>query len=500
MQTLHPEANDTQIRAIDLGLYQRLVSLQNNFRGRTPRCLLLAFILLLGATILDQALLKNGGYFGGALMLVMWAFFIAFAVAAFVFKNGDETLSVIEPRRAFVYDAQLFMIVAVFCLLLLLFGYTIADLLVVLIGCAVVYFPFISLFHLSAAGRLRKLKQSADPKQWRLIVENYARYRTAAARLVPADRIRGQAPEEFAHPTQSAAKAKRLKGRIAAGSVASVMLFVLGAIGLAAHQFAEAYYYMALVAGALILFWIWTIWRWRDKPSAEPLPDLKVAEELYDFHTAPNVEHVLRVDPRPPILYLRSFQDDQAFRLFERSLARFNGLGPLIALGSPGDAGQPRGGYYSYVSSDQWKDRITEYMQRARIIILVPAVTEGVDWEIATIKNLGFLEKTALVFPHGLLERKRRFEIVREAVADRLPAINALNIEDSVILHFFVPHSITNIFLAGYGRTAVGRFELPLALSLAASDSYSTEEMQSLIRYRASPANTPSFHTPGPWG
>lgn len=119
-----------------------------------------------------------------------------------------------------------------------------------------------------------------------------------------------------------------------------------------------------------------------------------------------------------PILFLRSFEDDQL--TFKRSTWNILGkwlslwsfrkntdetmidevaqFGPVVALGSPTDSHAPYGASRYYASHDEWKDVITKTAREALTIVLVAGKTQGVKWEYKLLKDNGLLNKTLLLF------------------------------------------------------------------------------------------------------
>ncbi len=139
---------------------------------------------------------------------------------------------------------------------------------------------------------------------------------------------------------------------------------------------------------------------------------------------------ITKVDDRPPVLYLRSFNDDlkdtltpstslAAFYaltmphdlqryplplrvLFElqpmrlvRSLfgystptnelqlaGYFRPLGPFVAIGRPGEVLALPGADRDFVSDADWKQTVLDYLERCRFVVLQPAGTKGFRWEL----------------------------------------------------------------------------------------------------------------------
>ena len=95
-------------------------------------------------------------------------------------------------------------------------------------------------------------------------------------------------------------------------------------------------------------------------------------------------------------------------------------VGPLVALGHPGEAirGRPR----SFTGEENWKTDIGTLMKRAKGILLVPADRPGTLWEIDTLKQEGLLGKVIFVMPPcsaGQHDTRQRWESARQALRDR---------------------------------------------------------------------------------
>ncbi len=118
-------------------------------------------------------------------------------------------------------------------------------------------------------------------------------------------------------------------------------------------------------------------------------------------HEALDADEAMSLDPRPPVLYLRSFVDDgQAMldgdlslpqrlmgRLLpmspEQELAAILGrVGPLVAIGKPGEPLPELGAARLYVAHDRWQAKVIELMRRARLVVVRVGSSPGVLWEI----------------------------------------------------------------------------------------------------------------------
>lgn len=110
----------------------------------------------------------------------------------------------------------------------------------------------------------------------------------------------------------------------------------------------------------------------------------------------PGAAAVLARDSRPPVLYLRSFRDDDAtHRSFERWLLRVNyrseeeelaatfaDVGPLVAVGRPGEVLPHLGAARFYFRDDEWKDRVAELLSKASVVLLRVGGSRGLIWEL----------------------------------------------------------------------------------------------------------------------
>jgi hypothetical protein len=96
---------------------------------------------------------------------------------------------------------------------------------------------------------------------------------------------------------------------------------------------------------------------------------------------------VLASDPRPPVLYLRSFAADRGASQYEGRIASsLRELGPIIAVGRPEEKLPatihiPRG----YVAGEQWQDRVAELISRAQWVVLQIGTSAGLAWELAQV-------------------------------------------------------------------------------------------------------------------
>jgi hypothetical protein len=132
---------------------------------------------------------------------------------------------------------------------------------------------------------------------------------------------------------------------------------------------------------------------------------------------------VMTRDPRPPVLYLRCFGDDQLrlrtatlggrrsfierliprFDFFEEVLTRhLTEYGPVVAINPPGTQLAPIGAARETLPHDSWQATVREWMERAALIVIgAPpgAWTPGLVWELEQVDTCNLWPKTIVVSP-----------------------------------------------------------------------------------------------------
>lgn len=132
-------------------------------------------------------------------------------------------------------------------------------------------------------------------------------------------------------------------------------------------------------------------------------------------------QEAVALDKRPPILILRSFRDDEILveggalvvqaeatekdqrdkkhTLEEELATALSGRGPVIALGIPGEKMTPLGAARDYASANDWQNAIRQMMRDAQAIVVIAGTSPGLGWELAEIRQHGFLTKTIVTVP-----------------------------------------------------------------------------------------------------
>ncbi|MFO0917884.1 MAG: hypothetical protein U0872_06155 [Planctomycetaceae bacterium] len=110
-------------------------------------------------------------------------------------------------------------------------------------------------------------------------------------------------------------------------------------------------------------------------------------------------DELSRIGARRPILYLRSFALDRAIgrpSWLERYLGfnplpnaeqlltvELKKLGPVIAIGRPGEKLPALGAARFYVSHERWQEKVVDVLECAQLVVWATGVTEGLRWEIS---------------------------------------------------------------------------------------------------------------------
>ena len=191
-------------------------------------------------------------------------------------------------------------------------------------------------------------------------------------------------------PLLTSARARRGALQKLAGSTLIILCFgYVGLMDMPAFQFLEELWWVLLPSLALFLI------------SARVGFQLLRSGWKYDVVHA---EQLLASDPRRPVVYLRSFEADReivlrpdgfwnraATILFdyavtfspEQEIAEvLNRLGPVTAIGKPGEPLPELGAARLYVGDADWKAKVTDMMARSRLVIIRTGSTPNLEWEM----------------------------------------------------------------------------------------------------------------------
>jgi len=126
----------------------------------------------------------------------------------------------------------------------------------------------------------------------------------------------------------------------------------------------------------------------------------------------PDAEALLNIDHRSPILFLRSFDDDERheqgsrsqgsfidFSLELRLSSHFFRFGPFIAVRSPKDTVPQLGAVRVLLSNDEWQHTVLDWMRSAKIIVMYAGKTHWVNWELKKLIENGCVDRLILLIP-----------------------------------------------------------------------------------------------------
>jgi hypothetical protein len=145
-----------------------------------------------------------------------------------------------------------------------------------------------------------------------------------------------------------------------------------------------------------------------------------------------SADSLLAVDKRPPILFLRSFADDERqqyansqralldFSLETRLANHFHRFGPFIAVGSPKETVPQPGAARVLLADSEWQSRVVDWMKESNLIIMYCGTTQWVNWELRKVVESGRATSLILMFP----EIKSRRAAAREGeIASRVEQV-----------------------------------------------------------------------------
>lgn len=141
---------------------------------------------------------------------------------------------------------------------------------------------------------------------------------------------------------------------------------------------------------------------------------LAILRRTRPYATRGAAQALLR-DGRRPVLYLRSFDDEAAARVdagAETGLrarevqfaAALGAVGPVIAVGLPGETLPFLGAARFYLPLDDWQGTVRRLMDLSQLIVLRLGPGEGLRWEIGEARATQPPAKLILLAPRGLPE------------------------------------------------------------------------------------------------
>ena len=120
------------------------------------------------------------------------------------------------------------------------------------------------------------------------------------------------------------------------------------------------------------------------------------------------------LDPRAPVLYLRSFADDEKvaeahqvngfiqLSTEEEQFAKvFRRIGPFVAIGRPREKLPTLGATRFYAGDDEWRTKVDDLLSTARLVILRLSPTEGLLWELKEVVSRVEPNRLLLFLPNN---------------------------------------------------------------------------------------------------
>ena len=104
-----------------------------------------------------------------------------------------------------------------------------------------------------------------------------------------------------------------------------------------------------------------------------------------------------------PVLFLRSFEDEEHLDAELKDALR--PYGPFVGIGKPGEL-RPDGAARAYFDGEAWRPAIVAMMDDAAVLIVVPGLTPGLDWELTRLAESERLSKTIFMVQGNERERK----------------------------------------------------------------------------------------------
>lgn len=155
---------------------------------------------------------------------------------------------------------------------------------------------------------------------------------------------------------------------------------------------------------------------------------------------AASLREVLDADPRPPILYLRSFDEDRLTlpatlhrkgliaalnvvrrRRFEEAVVvQLQRAGPVVAIAPPGTRLPRIGAARASYGHDEWQGEVEQLADRAAVVVLSAtpdSVREGFGWEIDLVAHRLDHHRVMVVVGPWRRQLARRWEAFRSYVA-----------------------------------------------------------------------------------
>jgi hypothetical protein len=156
-----------------------------------------------------------------------------------------------------------------------------------------------------------------------------------------------------------------------------------------------------------------------------------------------SADEALQRDPRPPVVYLRAFTDDGLMAVpghhwQDRMLGKSGGaltltspeqelafilqrVGPVIAIGKPGERLPELGAARLYVGHDTWQQTVIDMLQRSSLVLARAGVSPGVQWELDQVLALAQRSKVVILILGSAEDQAAGVRAVESRIGEPLP-------------------------------------------------------------------------------
>lgn len=186
---------------------------------------------------------------------------------------------------------------------------------------------------------------------------------------------------------------------------------------------------------------------------------------------APTVDELLAQDKRPPVLYLRSFSEDKrnsrgrilktifdptdGYKSREEEMVEWaKEIGPVIAVGRPGERLPELGAARMYVSDDEWRERIGKLLDGAGFVVMRAASTPGIRWELGEAVRRRDLRSLIIVLPDSDNDYAQFRGWANEVLPIPLPEVRERNCGYLALLEDGTPYFAEGLYVARQGGTS----------------------------------------------
>ena len=132
------------------------------------------------------------------------------------------------------------------------------------------------------------------------------------------------------------------------------------------------------------------------------------------------------------VLYLRSFTDDVAgsrlvgvggLSMEEQFVRTLNQFGPVMTIGSPGEAQPHAGAYRLYLDNTSWQQSVEQLLEKAKLVVIRTGLSSGLHWEIERVVRRVSPQRVLMVVDDKV-EMRRCLECVRNVHSQVSPSVN----------------------------------------------------------------------------